>query len=286
MGIVNASPDSFSDAVRLDTLDAPGRSTRSRSSAEGADLIDVGGESGVTYTPAPRGRGRGRARRPARRAPGRPRASASRSTRASPRSRARRWTPGAAMLNDVSGLRDPALAELAAQHRRGARASCTRAPSPSRSASPTTTTWSADVVAFLRERIDARARRTASPTSSSSSIPGPDFAKTPAETVAVLRDARAPARARAPAAAGGLAQVLPRRDHRPPAGRAPGGHARRRRRGPSTRAPRSCACTTSPPSRDCLAVKRRPRRARRGARLRRRRRGAEVDPGRPLACRS
>jgi dihydropteroate synthase len=51
MGIVNAGPDSFSDAVRLTTLEAQVAHAR-RLVAEGADIIDVGGESGVTYTPA------------------------------------------------------------------------------------------------------------------------------------------------------------------------------------------------------------------------------------------
>ena len=49
MGIVNANPDSFSDAVRATTLDAQVELALALV-AEGADLIDVGGESGVTYT--------------------------------------------------------------------------------------------------------------------------------------------------------------------------------------------------------------------------------------------
>jgi hypothetical protein len=51
MGIVNAGPDSFSDAVRLETLEAQVAHAH-RLVCEGADIIDVGGESGVTYTPA------------------------------------------------------------------------------------------------------------------------------------------------------------------------------------------------------------------------------------------
>ncbi|HWI72952.1 MAG TPA: dihydropteroate synthase, partial [Baekduia sp.] len=49
MGIVNANPDSFSDAVRASTLDDQVALAR-RLVADGADVIDVGGESGVTYT--------------------------------------------------------------------------------------------------------------------------------------------------------------------------------------------------------------------------------------------
>src|SRR4029077_2873362 len=49
MGIVNANPDSFSDAVRLSTL---GQQVEHALAlvADGATMIDIGGESGVTYT--------------------------------------------------------------------------------------------------------------------------------------------------------------------------------------------------------------------------------------------
>ena len=49
MGIVNANPDSFSDAVRLGTLDEQVAHALALA-ADGAGIIDVGGESGVTYT--------------------------------------------------------------------------------------------------------------------------------------------------------------------------------------------------------------------------------------------
>src|SRR3954465_9169533 len=50
MGIVNASPDSFSDAGELVDLDA--RVERARALiAQGADVIDVGGESAITRRP-------------------------------------------------------------------------------------------------------------------------------------------------------------------------------------------------------------------------------------------
>ena len=74
-------------------------------------MIDVGGESGVTYTGADRGRGGDRARRAAGRAARRASwAWSSRSTPSSRRSRAAAIDAGAAIVNDVSGLRDPALA--------------------------------------------------------------------------------------------------------------------------------------------------------------------------------
>src|SRR2546423_2556270 len=51
MGILNATPDSFSgDGARLETLES--RVARARELAtQGAELIDVGGESQITTTP-------------------------------------------------------------------------------------------------------------------------------------------------------------------------------------------------------------------------------------------
>src|SRR5438067_3314735 len=51
MGIVNATPDSFSDAGITRTLSDRVRLAQSLIAA-GADLIDIGGESGVTNRPA------------------------------------------------------------------------------------------------------------------------------------------------------------------------------------------------------------------------------------------
>ena len=184
MGIVNAGADSFSDAVRLDTLE--GQVQRGLElAAEGADLVDVGAESGVTYTPAaPAGDEAARVVPLVERlaAEG---VSVSVDT----------WKPevargaleaGAVMLNDVSGLRDPALAELAARTGAALVLMHTRAE-PKREAFPDYDDVAADVEAFLRERIDlaldhgvAREQIVLDP--------GPDFAKTPAQTVAVLRE--------------------------------------------------------------------------------------------------
>jgi dihydropteroate synthase len=184
MGIVNAGADSFSDAVRLDTLEGQVRRGLELV-AEGADLVDVGAESGVTYTPAaPAGDEAARVVPLVERlaAEG---VSVSVDT----------WKPevargaleaGAVMLNDVSGLRDPALAELAARTGAALVLMHTRAE-PKREAFPDYDDVAADVEAFLRERIDvaldhgvAREQLVLDP--------GPDFAKTPAQTVAVLRE--------------------------------------------------------------------------------------------------
>lgn len=184
MGIVNAGGDSFSDAVRLDTLER--RVQRALELvAEGADLVDVGAESGVTYTPPARADEEAALVVPLVERLAAEGVGVSVDT----------WKPevaraaleaGAVMLNDVSGLREPALAELAARSGAALVLMHTRAE-PKREAFPDYDDVAADVEAFLRERIElaldhgvAREQLVLDP--------GPDFAKTPAQTVAVLRD--------------------------------------------------------------------------------------------------
>ena len=184
MGIVNAGEDSFSDAVRLDTLErqvAHGVVL----AAEGADLVDVGAESGVTYTPpATAGEEAARVVPLVERlvAEG---VSVSVDTFKPEVARAA-LEAGAVMLNDVSGLRDPALADLAASTGAALVLMHTRAE-PKHEAFPEYDDVAADVETFLRERI-ALARAHGVDDEQIVIDPGPDFAKTPRQTVAVLRD--------------------------------------------------------------------------------------------------
>jgi dihydropteroate synthase len=184
MGIVNANPDSFSDDVRTDTLE--GQVARALALvADGADLVDVGGESGVTYnhaTPAEREIARVVPLVERLVAEGVP---VSVDTWKAEVARAA-VEAGAAMLNDVSGLRDPAIAALAAESGAALVLMHTRA-APKEAAFPD---YDGDVVgdveAFLRERAEqARAQGVAD--EQIVLDPGPDFAKTPAQTVEVLR---------------------------------------------------------------------------------------------------
>jgi dihydropteroate synthase len=184
MGIVNTGPDSFSDAARLDTLDAQVAHGLALV-AEGADLVDVGGESGVTYTDTT----------PAEVEIARVAPLVQRLVAEGVTVSVDTWKPvvaravldaGAAMINDVSGLADPGLADLAAQSGAALVLMHTRAV-PKRAEFPD---YGGDVVgdveAFLRERIElARSRGVAD--EQLVLDPGPDFAKTPAETVEVLR---------------------------------------------------------------------------------------------------
>lgn len=184
MGIVNANPDSFSDAERAATLDA--QVDRALSLVrDGADLIDVGGESGVTYTET----------------------SAAEVEIARVLPLVRRlvaegitvsvdtWKPavaeavldaGAHMINDVSGLRDPRLADLCAASGASLVLMHTRAAPKQVHFADYRGDVVADVVGFLEElRNTARERGVAA--DQLVLDPGPDFAKSPAESVATLR---------------------------------------------------------------------------------------------------
>jgi dihydropteroate synthase len=184
MGIVNANPDSFSDDVRTDTVECQAARALALV-AEGADIVDVGGESGVTYnhsTPP--------ALEIARVVPLVERLVAeevlvSVDTWKADVARAA-VEAGAVMLNDVSGLRDPAIAALAAESGAALVLMHTRA-APKEAAFPDYGgDVTGDVEAFLRERVEqARAQGVAE--EQLVLDPGPDFAKTPAQTVEVLR---------------------------------------------------------------------------------------------------
>jgi dihydropteroate synthase len=184
MGIVNANPDSFSDDVRTDTVERQVARALALV-AEGADIVDVGGESGVTYnhsTPP--------ALEIARVVPLVERLVAeevlvSVDTWKADVARAA-VEAGAVMVNDVSGLRDPAIAALAAESGAALVLMHTRA-APKEAAFPDYGgDVTGDVEAFLRERLEqARARGVAE--EQLVLDPGPDFAKTPAQTVEVLR---------------------------------------------------------------------------------------------------
>jgi dihydropteroate synthase len=93
---------------------------------------------------------------------------------------------GAAILNDVSGLRDPALAAHCARTGAALVLMHTRA-APKHEHFAAYDDVAGDVLAFLQDRR-AVAERAGVPAERLILDPGPDFAKTPAETVAVLRD--------------------------------------------------------------------------------------------------
>jgi dihydropteroate synthase len=184
MGIVNANPDSFSDAVRLTTLEARLAHAR-RLVADGADIVDVGGESGVTYTAASAAEVE-----IARVVPLVERLAAEGivvsvdTWKADVAAAA--LDAGAAMINDTSGLADLRLAELCAASGAALVVMHTRAAPKQERFADYGGDVVGDVVAFLRERC-AAARAAGVRDEQLVLDPGPDFAKTPEETVAVLR---------------------------------------------------------------------------------------------------
>jgi dihydropteroate synthase len=184
MGIVNANPDSFSDAVRLTTLEAQVAHALDLV-AQGAEIIDIGGESGVTYTGVTD--------------------AAVEIERVVPLVErlvaegvvvsVDTWKPavaeaalgaGAHLLNDVSGLRDPALADAAARTGAALVVMHTRAAPKEEHFADYGGDVVGDVLAFVEQRCElARAHGVAD--EQLIVDPGPDFAKTPEESIACLR---------------------------------------------------------------------------------------------------
>ena len=186
MGIVNANADSFSD---------PGARTPDQVLARvgdlvaaGADAVDVGAQSAITG-----------------REPADPADEAAAVVPVVREVRAR-WpdvlvsvdtfkadvaeavlAAGAHLVNDVSGLRDPAVARLCASAGAGLVVMHTAAPPLVRRQDPDLYgDVAAEVAAFLREKVEM-AVRVGVDREAIVVDPGVDFAKTPAQSVALLR---------------------------------------------------------------------------------------------------
>jgi dihydropteroate synthase len=186
MGIVNASPDSFSDPGAYPDLDA--RVQRACELIEqGADIVDVGGESATTQRPPVAAAEEIERVVPlVERLAGELGAIVSVDTY-KPAVAQAAIEAGAAIVNDVSGLRDPELADVCAATGAALVLMHTRAAPKQRLQDPALyEDVVADVARFLAERIEvARARGVRA--EQIVLDPGPDFAKTPAQTIAVLR---------------------------------------------------------------------------------------------------
>jgi dihydropteroate synthase len=188
MGIVNASPDSFSDGGRHSTLDAQSQLAEELLAA-GAEIVDIGGESATTGRPAVAVEQEIERVVPlVERIAGELGALVSVDTY-KPAVATAAIAAGASIVNDVSGLRDPALAEVCATTGAALVLMHTRAAPRERLQDPELyDDITAEVLAFLRERIDvARAAGVAS--EQLIVDPGPDFAKTPAQTICLLAEA-------------------------------------------------------------------------------------------------
>jgi len=186
MGVVNANPDSFSDPGHR-PLDAQLDQVRTMV-ADGAAVIDVGGQSGITNV--------------AEVEPSEeidrvlplveaivaqlPEVVVSVDTY-KPAVAAAALGAGAHIVNDVSGLRSPDLAPIVTAHRAALVVMHTAAPPKTRLQDPELYgDLVAAVGAFLADKV-AEAVAAGVDERSIMIDPGPDFTKTPAQTVEVLR---------------------------------------------------------------------------------------------------
>jgi len=185
MGIVNATPDSFSDGGERPTSDAQialGRALL----ADGAGILDVGGESARGDRPPVPAEEEIERVVPVVAALAADGAVVSVDTH-KPAVAEAAIAAGAAMVNDVSGLRDPELAAVCAATGAALVIMHTRAAPKETVLDPDRyDDVVADVTAFLAERM-AAAQAAGVGEEQIVLDPGPDFAKTPAQTVAVLR---------------------------------------------------------------------------------------------------
>lgn len=186
MGIVNATPDSFSDRGVARTLDER-VALAAAQLRDGADVIDIGGESGVTNRPPVSPEVEIERVVPLiERVAGELGAVVSVDTYKPAVARAA-IAAGAAIVNDVSALRDPELAEVCAETGAGLILMHTRvAPKQKLLDRSYDGRILADVKALLGELIE-RAVSLGVAHEQLILDPGPDFAKTPAQTVEVLR---------------------------------------------------------------------------------------------------
>lgn len=186
MGIVNVTPDSFSDATVRRTLE--GRIELARVMLEqGADVIDIGGESGVTHRPAVAPEEEIKRVVPVIARVSRELGALVSVDTYKPEVAQAAIAAGAAIVNDVSGLRDPRLAEVCADSGAGLVVMHTRAAPKQKLLEPALDgRIVADVEGFLRQRIETAVERGMAGEQLLVD-PGPDFGKTPAQTIEALR---------------------------------------------------------------------------------------------------
>jgi dihydropteroate synthase len=189
MGIVNATPDSFSDGGLHQTLDER-VALAAAQLADGAALIDIGGESGTTDRPPVSA-----AEEIARVVPVIEAVRTQLGARVSvdtykPAVARAAIAAGASIVNDVSGLRDPELADVCAQTGAGLVVMHTIAPPKQRLHDRALDgRIVGQVRRFLGERIELAIARGVDPEQLMMD-PGPDFSKTPAQSIDVLRSLR------------------------------------------------------------------------------------------------
>jgi len=189
MGVVNASPDSFSDDGGARTLERQVVLAGELVQA-GADILDVGGESARTDVPPVSVEEEiDRVVPLVQRIVADLEGTIVSVDTYKPEVAAAAIAAGAMIVNDVSGLRDPELARVCARTGAALVLMHTRAAPKQRLQDPDLygDDITGEVLSFLRERIELA---TAAGVAYEQLIvdPGPDFAKTPAQTIALLAE--------------------------------------------------------------------------------------------------
>jgi dihydropteroate synthase len=186
MAVINATPDSFSDAGKYATVEA--RMERTKEVLDqGADILDIGGQSAITGVPEI-----SEDEEIERITPVIQWVAANTNAIMSidtyrPKVAAAALEAGAHIINDISGLLHPELANVVAQYNAGYILMHNRGRPKVRL---TDANLYEDVVADVLEFMDDRfAQLQAAGVTKQQVIvdPGPDFAKTPAQTVEILQ---------------------------------------------------------------------------------------------------
>lgn len=186
MAVINATPDSFSDAGKYATIEARMERTQ-EVLRQGADILDIGGQSAITGVPEI-----SEDEEIERITPVIEWVAANTDAIMSidtyrPKVAAAALTAGAHIINDISGLLHPELADVVAKHQAGYILMHNRGRPKVRL---TDANLYEDVVADVLEFMDDRFEKLDAAGVAREQVivdPGPDFAKTPAQTVEVLR---------------------------------------------------------------------------------------------------
>jgi len=187
MGVVNATVDSFSDGGRYSTPESR-LSLVDELVGEGADILDVGGQSAITSEPEIPAAEEIDAILPILDHLGsvHPDVMVSVDTYRPPVAAAA-LAAGAHIINDISGLLQPELAGVVAAHEAALVVMHNRSRPKTRLTDPAQyADVVADVVGYLREKVAEAEARGVGHTSIIVD-PGPDFSKTPYQTVTVLQ---------------------------------------------------------------------------------------------------
>ena len=187
MGVVNASPESFSDRGEFASVQQQIELCAELVEA-GADIVDIGGQSAITNQPELDAQVEVERVLPlvTWMTQHHPEVLVSVDTY-KPLVVEASLDAGASIVNDVSGLVDPKVVDLCVAHAAALVVMHTRAAPKVRLQDPHLYhDVASDVVTFLAGRVDL-AGDLGLPPESIIVDPGPDFAKTPAQTVSVLR---------------------------------------------------------------------------------------------------